>query len=134
MGVSARSPGLGCKPCAFFLLNFSHDFCMLILFKSFQIESMMPRIKEPEIGSKEIPDYKSPASRIVRSLRNAYNNIREKVAEKSSQLDSARGKLRDVTRSRDEWKNEAKDLQAQLKELQKKHLTTELELEKLKKK
>lgn len=94
----------------------------------------MPRIKEPDIGSDDMPDYKSPASRIVRSLRAAYDNLREKVAEKSSKLDSARGKLRDVTRSRDEWKKEAKDLQAELKQLQLKQLATDSELENLKKK
>jgi uncharacterized coiled-coil DUF342 family protein len=94
----------------------------------------MPRIKEPEIGSDDIPDYKSPASRIIRSLRTAYNNIREKIADKSSQLDSARGKLRDVTHSRDEWKKEAKDLRIELKQLQTKQLNTESELENLKKK
>lgn len=93
----------------------------------------MPRIKEPEIESNDIPDYKSPASRIIRSLRTAYDNLRKKIAEKSSQLDSARGKLRDVTLSRDEWKKEAKDLRTELKQLQSKQLTTESELEKLKK-
>lgn len=94
----------------------------------------MTRTKEPEIGSNQIPDYKSPSSRIIRSLRTAYDNLRGKVAEKSSQLDSARGKLRDVTRSREEWKKEAKCAQAELKKLQSKQVALETELENLKKK
>ncbi|MBA3604272.1 MAG: hypothetical protein H0W50_11705 [Parachlamydiaceae bacterium] len=94
----------------------------------------MPRITEPELGSNDIPDYKSPPSRIIRSLRLAYDNLREKIATKSSQLDAARGKLRDVTHSRDEWKKEAKDLSVELQKLKSKQLTIETELESLKKK
>jgi uncharacterized coiled-coil DUF342 family protein len=94
----------------------------------------MTRIKEPEIGSNQIPDYKSPSSRIIRSLRTGYDNLRAKVTEKSSQLDSIRGKLRDVTCSRDEWKKEAKTSQEELKKLQLKQRSLEAELENLKKK
>lgn len=94
----------------------------------------MTRTKEPEIGSNQIPDYKSPPSRIIRSLRTAYDHLRGKVEEKSTQLDGARGKLRDVTRSRDEWKKEAKDARAELKKLQSKQLVLETELANLKKK
>lgn len=94
----------------------------------------MSRIKEPKIGSNDIPEYKSPAARIIRSLRAAYDNARKKITEKSSQLDTARGKLRDVTRSRDEWKNEVKNLKTELKQLQQMHLATKSEVENLKKK
>ena len=94
----------------------------------------MIRTKETKIGSNQIPDYKSPPSRIIRSLRTGYDNLRGKIAAKSSQLDGARGKLRDVTGSRDEWKKEAKAAQIELKKLQSKQLAIEKELENLKKK
>ena len=61
----------------------------------------MSRIKEPQIGSEEIPDYKSPPSRIIRSLRKAYDNAREKIEKKSQIIMGLRGKLRDIEKSRD---------------------------------
>ena len=45
----------------------------------------MTRTKEPPIGSTQIPEYKSPPSRILRSLRKGYDNLREKMAQKETE-------------------------------------------------
>jgi len=116
------------------VLKFFTRFIYDIRFLRLLLESTMTRTKEPEIGSTQIPEYKSPPSRIIRSLRTAYDNLRCKIVEKSTQLDGARGKLRDVTRSRDQWKKEAKDAQVELKKLQSKQIALETELAKFKKK
>lgn len=79
----------------------------------------MPRIKEPPIGTTEVPAYKSPNSRIIRSLRAAYDNGREQQKEKSKQILSLRGKLRDTQESRDSWKMQANDVKAKLAKLEK---------------
>ena len=75
----------------------------------------MTRIKEPKIGTTEIPDYKSPAPRILRSLRKGYDNLREKLYERSVIIQSLREKLRDTQKSRDEWKMRAKQAEIALK-------------------
>ncbi|MBA3721151.1 MAG: hypothetical protein H0W88_01960 [Parachlamydiaceae bacterium] len=92
----------------------------------------MTRIKEPEIGSTQMPEYKSPLTRIVRSLRQGYDNCRQKVAEYSDTILDLRGKLRDTQKSRDEWKTRTKETEAELKFLKKKH--AELESKTAKKK
>ncbi len=94
----------------------------------------MTRIKEPEINSDQIPDYKSPPSRIIRSLLAAYDNLRGKVEEKSSEIHAYQGKLRDVTNSREKWKTEAKTAQNELKKVLIKQAALEAEFEKYKKK
>ncbi len=86
----------------------------------------MTRIKEPKIGSSEVPQYQSPLPRIVRSLRKAYDNVREKVDTHSKTIMDLRGKLRDTQKSREEWKNRTKEAQTELDALKKKN--TELEL------
>lgn len=78
----------------------------------------MTRIKEPVPGTTEVPEYKSPPSRIVQSLRKGYDNVREKVQKKSEKLAELRGNLRDVKRSRDEWKRKAGDATAKLAKLE----------------
>lgn len=77
----------------------------------------MTRIKEPTIGISEVPDYKSPLSRIVKSLRKAYDNAREKISEKSEQILALQGKLRDTQESRDEWKARTKTAEEEIKKL-----------------
>lgn len=74
----------------------------------------MTRIKEPPTGSDELPDYKSPPSRIVRSLRKGYDNLRSKVKEKSVINQALRGNVRDLMKSRDEWKERAKQAELEL--------------------
>jgi peptidoglycan hydrolase CwlO-like protein len=68
----------------------------------------MTRTTEPDIGTTGLPNYKSPTSRILRSLRKGYDNLRAKQAEKSETIQSLREKLRDTQDSRDFWKEKAK--------------------------
>lgn len=77
----------------------------------------MSRIKEPTKGESEVPKYKSPNSRIVRSLRKGYDNLREKVIEKSKTIRSLQGKVRDTQESRDHWKLLVDEAQAQIEKL-----------------
>lgn len=47
----------------------------------------MTRIQEPDPDfNNEVPDYKRPPSRIIRSLRQAYDNQRSKNKEKSKTI------------------------------------------------
>lgn len=78
----------------------------------------MTRIKEPPFDSSELPDYKSPPSRILRSLRQGYDNMRKKVAEKSSRIRMLQGKLRDTQNSREEWKGRTKELEEKIEKLE----------------
>lgn len=78
----------------------------------------MTRIKEPPAGTTKVPEYKSPSSRIIRSLRKGYDNVREKLANKSQTVMSLQGKLRDTQESREEWKERAKLAEEKLEELQ----------------
>lgn len=78
----------------------------------------MSRTKEPAIGKSEVPEYKSPSSRIVRSLRKGYDNLREKLAEKSKTIRSLQGKMRDTQNSRDDWKTRANEAKVQVEKLQ----------------
>ncbi len=75
----------------------------------------MTRIKEPDpdLDNPEIPDYKSPSSRIVRSLRQAYDNLRKKIKEKSETIQDLREKLRDTQQSRDSWKERMQTAEAE---------------------
>jgi hypothetical protein len=70
--------------------------------------NLMTRIKEPDADASEVPDYKSPPSRIIRSLRKAYDNLRGKLKEKARVIQDLTGKLRDTQESRDHWKVLAK--------------------------
>lgn len=71
----------------------------------------MTRIKEPNPESNEIPNYKSPPSRIIKSLRKGYDNARKRIQDKANDIQSLRGKLRDVQNSRDTWKERYKNLE-----------------------
>ena len=88
----------------------------------------MSRIKEPTLGTTEIPNYKSPNSRIIRSLRTAYDKQREKNGKKAEQIVSLKGKIRDIDQSRYDWKEKALTSQEELLKLQQEneHLKTEL--------
>lgn len=90
----------------------------------------MTRIKEPPVGSSELPNYKSPPSRILRSLRKGYDNVREKIADKSQIVMGLQGKLRDTQESRDAWKARAKAAESKLAEFQKEHDKLQEELKK----
>jgi FtsZ-binding cell division protein ZapB len=85
----------------------------------------MTRIKEVDPNSGDIPNYKSPASRIVHSLRQGYDNVRGKLQEARNRIKYYQIKTRDLEESRNRFKGEAV-------ELKKKILQLESENEKLK--
>ena len=74
----------------------------------------MTRVKETKPGSGEIPDYKSHPSRINISLRNAYDNLRVRVADKSKLIQSLRGTTRDLEVSRQKWKSRCNEAENKL--------------------
>jgi FtsZ-binding cell division protein ZapB len=78
----------------------------------------MSRTKEPPVGKSEVPKYKSPNARIIRSLRKGYDNLREKVIEKSKTIRGLQGKMRDTQESREHWKTLVSEAQAQIEKLQ----------------
>ncbi len=79
----------------------------------------MTRIKEPDSNASELPDYKSPPSRIIRSLRKAYDNVREKSEKKAQSIQGLTGKLRDTQESRDHWKALAKSAEVKISQQEK---------------
>lgn len=78
----------------------------------------MTRVKEPVLGTTEVPEYKSPPSRIIRSLRTAYDNSRKKMDDKSKTIMGLRGSLRDVEQSRQSWKEKTKAAEERVRELE----------------
>ena len=79
----------------------------------------MTRIVEPDPFKSELPDYKSPSSRIVKSLRKAYDNARVRIVKKSDQILALQGKIRDVENSRNKWKERFANTEAELLRLKK---------------
>lgn len=78
----------------------------------------MTRIQEPDPDlNNEVPDYKSPPERIIRSLRKGYDNLRGKIKKKSETIQELREKMRDVQQSRDMWKDRTKAKEAEIEEL-----------------
>ena len=73
----------------------------------------MSRIKEQTLGTTEMPNYKSPNSRIIRSLRTAYDKQREKNGKKAEQIVSLKGKIRDIE-SNYAWKEKVLTSQKEL--------------------
>lgn len=88
------------------------------------VEVTMTRVKEPDPTTGEIPDYKSPPARIIRSLRQGYDNVRRQRDERSKKIIALQGKERDLHESREEWKARTKAAEARIKELEKKRLPT----------
>lgn len=101
-----------------------------MLFQNFNRKGNMTRIKEPEIGNPDLPNYKSPPSRIVRSLRKAYDNLRAKLDKKAQAMQSLQGKLRDTQESRDTWKKNACAAKAEIASLQQENEKLKEELKK----
>lgn len=91
----------------------------------------MTRIQEPDPDlNNEVPDYKSPPSRIIKSLRQAYDNLRSKIKEKSNTIQDLREKLRDIQQSRDTWKDRTKIAEAEVEKLKKKNEDLDNDLKK----
>jgi chromosome segregation ATPase len=98
----------------------------------FNKEATMTRIKEPDpnLDDSQIPDYKSPPHRIIKSLRQAYDNLRRKIKEKSDTIQDLREKLRDTQQSRDTWKERMKVTETEVEELKKENEKLENEVKK----
>lgn len=79
----------------------------------------MTRIKEPDPCKSELPEYKSPLPRVLKSLRKGYDNARARIAKKSEQILSLQGKIRDVENSRNKWKERFASTEAELLRLKK---------------
>jgi|APFre7841882793_1041355.scaffolds.fasta_scaffold278278_1 chromosome segregation ATPase len=92
----------------------------------------MTRTKEPPIGTTELPNYKSPPSRIIRSLRQGYDNVRSKIADKAQKIQDLQGKLRDTQVSRETWKARTMAAEAKIAELQKENNRLQASLKKKK--
>jgi chromosome segregation ATPase len=91
----------------------------------------MTRVKEVKPGSEDIPEYKSPPSRIVHSLRKGYNNQRARLKEYQSDIKFYQIKIRDLQKSRDAWKKEAKDSENAFSSVQKENDKLKMEIERL---
>ena len=94
----------------------------------------MTRTKEVEPGSGKIPDYKSPANRLVHSLRKGYDNLRAKLAESRKRIKYYQIKERDLSKSRDCYKEKTKELQKKIRQLEKEKKDLEELVESCKKK
>lgn len=78
----------------------------------------MTRTKEVDPNSGEMPDYKSPANRIVHSLRKGYDNLRSKLNDARKTIKYYQIKTRDLEKSREAYKKEKLDLKEQMSQLE----------------
>lgn len=78
----------------------------------------MTRTKEVDPDSDDMPDYKSPPSRLVHSLRQGYNNVRSKLKETRNKIKYYQIKTRDLEKSRNRYKEEAAELNEKILELE----------------
>ncbi len=93
----------------------------------------MTRTKEVEPGSGQMPDYKSPSSRLVHSLRQGYDNIRLKLQEARQRIKYYQIKERDLENSREAWKEKFQEKDNEIEELKRKLKALEKENEALEK-
>ncbi len=68
-----------------------------------------------------LTDYKSPPSRLARFFRDSRNGWKQKALERQNKLRAADVKVRDLTKSRDKWKREAKETKQRLEQLEKEY-------------
>jgi len=96
----------------------------------------MTRVKEVDPDSNEMPDYKSPSSRLVHSLRKGYDNLRSKLKKSRDDIKYYQIKTRDLNKSRTTYKDETLSLKKTIDQLEKenKKLKKLLEGEEIKKK
>ncbi len=66
-------------------------------------------------------EYKSPPSRLARFFRDSQNGWKQKALERQNKLRAADVKVRDLTKSRDKWKREAKETKQRLEQLEKEY-------------
>jgi chromosome segregation ATPase len=79
----------------------------------------MTRVKEVDPESGEMPDYKSPANRLVHSLRKGYDNVRSKLKDTRDKIKHYQIKTRDLKKSRENYKNENRCLKERISQLEK---------------
>ena len=78
----------------------------------------MTRVKEVDPNSGDMPDYKSPANRLVHSLRKGYDNLRGKLQETRNKIKFYQIKTRDLEISRNRYKEEILELKKKISNLQ----------------
>jgi hypothetical protein len=64
-------------------------------------------------------EFKTPISRLARLFRQERNNWKERALEKQKKNRALEIKVRDLSASRDKWKERAKQAEEELLELQK---------------
>ncbi len=64
-------------------------------------------------------DYKSTPSRLARFFKESRDGWKQKAVARQSKLRAADVKVRDLTKSRDKWKREAKEAKQHLEQLEK---------------
>ena len=79
----------------------------------------MTRAKEVDPDSGDMPDYKSPANRLVHSLRKGYDNLRSKLKTLRGRIKYYQIKTRDIEKSRELYKKQTIDLQNKINQLEK---------------
>jgi chromosome segregation ATPase len=96
----------------------------------------MTRTKEVKPGSGDIPEYKSPANRLVHSLRQGYDNLRVKLQDARKKIKYYQIKTRDLEQSRANYKKESSELKEKMLQLQEENenLKHQIEATELKKK
>ncbi len=78
-------------------------------------------------------NYKSSPSRLARLFKQGREKWRKKALDRQKKLESADIRIRDLEKSRDKWKREAKEVGKQNKQLEKDAMMRQTELEKEKK-
>ena len=91
----------------------------------------MTRTKEVDPDSGDMPDYKSPASRLVHSLRKGYDNVRGKLMDTRERIKYYQIKTRDLEKSRAHHKNEAMNLKEEISQLEKENQKLKKQVEDL---
>jgi len=79
----------------------------------------MTRTKEVDPDSGKIPEYKSPANRLVHSLRKGYDNVRSKLKATREQIKYFQIKTRDLEKSRAHYKEEVLVLKKTIDQIEK---------------
>lgn len=64
-----------------------------------------------------MPNYKSPPRRLSRFFEESRNGWKKKALQRQEELRSADVNVRDLTKSRDKWKQEAKEAKKQVAQL-----------------
>ncbi len=78
-------------------------------------------------------NYKSSPSRLARLFKQGREKWRKKALDRQKKLESADIRIRDLEKSRDKWKREAKEVGKQNKQLEKDAMMRQTELDKEKK-